>query len=91
MLQRAQTRSAGRCENSNGGAAGRMGAPSAVGLTLGGGGANVDGGAKNEGTAGGGAGGAGGGAGGGTGASPRGGVGATTPAPSPEIRRFPQS
>jgi len=61
------------------------------------GGANVDGGAKNGGTteavtgtaAAGMAAGAGAG-GGAAGANPRGGVGAT-PAPSPEIRRFPQS
>jgi len=93
--QRVQRRSGARWgENSNCGAGGRIGASLARGALEGvGGGANVAGGAKNGGSTEGVAGGAGaaaGAAGCTTGARPRGGVGAT-PAPSPEIRRFPQS
>ena len=102
--QRVHLRSGGRWgENSNCGAAGRMGASLVRTAAAGAGGANVAGGEKNggstEGVAGGAAaaGGAGrggtdtaGGAVGAGGARPRGGVGAT-PAPSPESRRFPQS
>ncbi|HET7540136.1 MAG TPA: hypothetical protein VFK05_09695 [Polyangiaceae bacterium] len=90
--QRVHLRSGGFCgENSNCGAAGRIEASFERGAGAGGGGgwAKVEGGAKNGGAAEGVA-----GAGGfddcAAGASPRGGVGAT-PAPSPEIRRFPQS
>lgn len=96
--QRLHLRSAGRGgENSNCGAAGRMGTSLARGATdcEAVGDANVAGGEKNGGTTddaagGGGAAGAGGRGGCAAGERPRGGVGAT-PAPSPEIRRFPQS
>jgi len=98
--QRVHLRSGGRCgENSNCGAAGRIGASLVrTGFAVDGDGAKVAGGEKKGGTTDGvfPAGGAGGAADAGerggcaTGARPRGGVGAT-PASSPEIRRFPQS
>ena len=89
--QRVQRRSGGRWgENSNCGAAGRIGASLGRGALEGLAGANVAGGAKNGGTTDGVGGGGAGAEGCATGARPRGGVGAT-PAPSPETRRFPQS